>query len=120
MPEEWAARARVGTAAMMGRACCRREERPEISISVPFCTIPYRFGVWAAGGGGLTDSGLERRDERPEISISVPFCTVPYHFGAWAAGGGGLTDSGLERRLVTTCHGPQWLALIGSADTART
>ena len=120
MPEEWAARAKVGTAAMMGRACCRREEELEFSISVPFCTIPSHFGASTAGEGRLMDSGLERREERPEISISVPFCTIPSHFGASTTGEGRLMDSGLERRPVTTCHGPQWLALIGSADTART
>ena len=120
MPEERAALGRVGAAAMMGRACCRREERPEFSNSVPFCTIPSHFGASAAGEGGLEDSGLGRREERPEFSISVLFCTISFHFGASAAGEGGLEDSGLGRRLVTTRHGPQWLVLIGSGDMAGT
>ena len=105
---------------MMGRACCRWEQRWKISISVPFCTVPSHFGVSAAGEKGLTDSGLERREEGREFSILVPFCTIPSHFGVSAAGEKGLTDSVLDRRLVTTCHGPQWLALIGSDDMAGT
>ena len=62
---------------MMGRACSRREERPEFSNSVPFCTISFHFGASAAGEGGLEDSGLERREERHGI---FEFCTILYHF----------------------------------------
>ena len=120
MPEERAARARVGAAAMIGVACSRREEGPDFSISVPFCTISSHLGASAAGEEGLEDSRLERREEGPDFSISVPFCTISFHFGAPAASEGGLEDSALERRLVTTCHGPRWLVLIGSADMAGT
>ena len=100
----------------MGRVCGWRDERPDFSISVPFCTISSHFEASAAGEGGLEDSGLERREERPDIPISVPFRTISSHFGAPAAGEGGLEDSGREQRMVTTCHGPQWLVLIGSVD----
>ena len=86
-----------------GQSCCWREERPEVSNSVPFCTIPYHsvpfWGIGSrrgrVGGFGAGAAGGK--------AGSFEFCTIPYHsvpfwgigsrrgrvggFGAGAAGG---------------------------------
>ena len=77
MPEERAARARVGAAAMIGIACSRREERPDFSISVPFCTILVPF--WGVGNrrGGVGGFGAGPAGGRAGF---FDFCTILYHF----------------------------------------
>ena len=77
MPEERAARARVGAAAMIGIACSRREERPDFSISVPFCTISSHFGASATGEGGVGGFGAGPAGGRAGF---FDFCTILYHF----------------------------------------